>query len=229
MTISYADNSAPTTARPPAIKIDGRISPFRSDADPTPDFEDRWSDRLEPHARGQDFDHARRTAVTTLVGALRGGTTINRVLTVTAGLTAQDLAVAYGYVDRKRAASVAAFDELVADPTAERFDAVEERLDGLFSQVASVLRPFATGDPGVFAAAVADIGEEAARLDDRVDNVHAELRTGMMDTDRLLTLLDDGHQSGLHHHACYRPRRVGDIVPARLADLLGETDPRERT
>lgn len=201
------------------------ISPYGSpERLPIADFEVSFRERLTELNGGVEPPAAapRRSVITALTTAVRGGITADRLLAIAAGLSAADLIEAYEFVDRTRRESSDALDELFADPTVECFERVGPAMSGLLPHAAAYLGRTAAATPDGFASAVRHLQANTGELEDLVTEIDRRLRTGEGEVWTLLAQRDDGCQSGVFCDPSYRPRRIGDITPIRLAILLGE-------
>jgi hypothetical protein len=234
-----------TTARPSAHSTDRSsepsasarrlaplaISPYGSPEQmPTVEFEVAFRRRLADLSDGSErsTERPRRAAVTALLTAIRGGITVDRLLSIAAGLSAGELVDAYDFVDRLRCDASAALDQLFDDPTIECFDEVAPAIAGLLPQAVSYLRRTAAATPDGFTSAVRHFEAQTHDLDDAIDEIEHRLRSGDDAVWELLGQRDDGHQGGIYNDPCYRPRRLGDITSVRLASLLSESPEDDR-
>lgn len=209
-----------------------RISPYGpSDVAAISDFERDFRLRLADLGAPvrSSVERPKRSVVTAVVTALRSGIDVDRFLGVARGLSPQAAADAYDYVFRVRAEADAALDRLIADPTPDRFAAEREVLSGYLPQMSAMLERLAGDHPESFADAVGQLADQATVLTASVDAVETLVRDDDPSWPAKLVDLDDGRNQGVYHHACYRPRRVGDIVPMRLSYLLGEATPDVRS
>ncbi len=202
-----------------------RISPYGpSDQAPTTAFEREFRRRIAELGsvvrRGAPTP--RRSTITALLTALRSGISADRLLAVARGLTPQDLADAYDHVARTRAQARSALDRLIEDPTIECFDAEREAIASLLPQMAASLSRLAEEFPDSLPAAVENLAEQMQELERSVDVIEERIEEGSGDWWVHVAELDDGRSGGIQHHPCYCPRRVGDIVPVRLAYLMGD-------
>ena len=213
----------PSSTRPPAP----RISPFgASDHAPTTEFEVAFRARLSElgHRVATPTEAPRRTTITALVTALRSAVDPDHVLSVARGLTADDLAVAYDFVDGLRSRAVDALDALADEPTVDVFVGVEPSLARLLPHPTATLRSVADERPTSFRVAVSDVMARIQLLDRAVNELEGRITAGDPEWRQLIVELDDGRSHGVFHQQNYRPQRIGDIMPLRLASLLGETD-----
>lgn len=202
-----------------------RISPYGpADEAPTTEFERTFRRRVAELGsvvrRGAPAP--RRSTVTAVMTALRSGISADRLLAVARGLTPQDVADAYDHVARIRGQAHAALDRLIDDPTVDRFDAEADVIAPLMPQMVVSLRRLAAGFPDSLPGAIENLATQIGELDRSVDSIESRISAGLGSWRHLVGELDDGRNGGIQHHPCYRPRRVGDIVPIRLAYLLGD-------
>lgn len=201
-------------------------SPFGSpQCTPTSEYERRFRRRLRD--LGGDAEPAtgtpRRPVVSTLVASLRGGNTPDHVLSIALGLNASDLAQAYDHLDRLRRTACDALDDLFFDPTIARFQSVVGIIEPLIPQIVGSLTVTARDQPDLFEAEVRRFEQRMEELAQECDTTEALIERGMRPAGSLVARLDDGRGGGIHHEPAYRPSRVGDLTPVRLAALLGES------
>lgn len=176
---------------------------------------------LGGHRKSDDVP--RRCFVSALVGALRGGNTADRVLSIAAGITPDDLLAAYDHLDGRRRTACDALDVLFADPTRQQFQAVAPSAHILFPRLIESLTATAQVNRGRFPAAVHQIESRMIELALEVEQIEHAIETGAVPARSALARLDDGRHVGVHHDPAYRPTRVGDMTPQRIAALLDES------
>ena len=215
-----APGSAERRQEPVALSI----SPFGPPQHtPTADSEHAFRRRLVElggHARSDE--PPRRCFISALVGALRGGNTVDKVLSVASGITADDLLWAYDHLDGLRRTACDALDALFAEPTPLQLD-VASSARTLFPRALESLTATAQVNPGRFPAAVRTLETRMNGLALEVEQIEQDMRSGELPARAALGLLDDGRHVGVHHDAAYRPVRVGDITPQRISTLLAES------
>lgn len=204
-----------------------RVSAFGPTAyTPTTAFEVAFRNRLAEMADGAQRDGVpKRTEITTISTALRGAVDPDQVLRVARGLTAESLWHAYRYVERLRSDAHRSFDSFLADPTPARLSRDAHQIRLLLPGPIGQLEDLALRRPERLAAAVSDLAGEIRRLDRSVEEI--ESRLDAVGSPTLAASLDDGCQGGAFHQPEFRPRRVGALMPSRLAVLLGESQNEE--
>lgn len=225
---STPDDEIPVYRPNPTIRRSNlvRISPYGpSDIAPTSDFERSFRHRLVElgAAVGPLPEQPKRSTITAVVTALRSGIDVDRFLGVARGLCPQDAADGYDYVEHLRSTADSALVRLIADPTIHRFERELELLAPYLPQMMVSLRRVAHDHPESFADAVAQLDDQSTILGASVDAIEDLVLRDHPAWPARLADLDDGRNQGVYHHVCYRPRRVGDIVPMRLGYLLGDS------
>jgi len=168
----------------------------------------------------------RRYDITAVVTALRSAVTADEMLRSAPGLRPQAVVAAYDHLEACRTAAVAAWQTLVADPTANTFAAVCADAALLLPVAISRLRALLArhDDPAVFARTVAQIDREiqathvrALQLEDMLTGI-----AGPAAAAQAAELLNDAWGEGLWSLATFLAPRVGTLVSVRLSSLLGE-------
>lgn len=214
--------SAATGLRAPITFVASPFGPPQQT--PTSEYERRFRRRLRELGGETPSSAAApsRPIISTLIAALRGGNSPERVLSVALGLNPSDLTKAYDHIDQLRRSACDSFDDLFDQPTVRRFTAVAPVMALIVPQVVASLHVVATSDPGAFES---EVRLFEARMDDLArerDMTEALIERGMKPAGSLIARLNDGRNGGIHHQPSYRPMRVGDLTPVRLAALLGE-------
>lgn len=171
---------------------------------------------------GPDFT---RTEVTALVNALRGGLDAIDLLRRAPGLVPGRLVAAYEHVEHERATSVAAWEAIVADPTAEVVLRNAPLAARLLPVVVVELAEYARRNDAQLARRVQLAAREVARVAAvarRLEGWMDDPVPHAMDATEVGRLLFDLDGPGLWSHNFFLPPRVGALVPVRLAGLLGE-------
>ena len=173
------------------------------------------SDGIEP----------RRGDITALLNALRCGLDAPDLLRRAPGLRPYRLIAAHAALDARRREAVAAWRVIASKPTPEHLASLGDTAAALVPVVIGRLRDVSDVDGNelrfLAAACAADI--------DRVGRLAASVERDMSDPTipprrraGLAALLFGSGGSGLWHHECYLAKRVGTLVPVRVAALLGE-------
>jgi len=172
-------------------------------------------------------EYARRH-VTALVTGLRNGVSVDDLLAKAPGLRPDVLLAAYDDVDACRCEATEAWNMLVADPSTEMLDAIAPLAAGLLPVVISRLRTLHvrwTPDASALGRVVARIDEEIRRTQERASELEEILETlpaGSAASERVTELLYDGCGDGIWSNGTFLAPRVGTLIPARVASLLGE-------
>lgn len=165
-----------------------------------------------------------RSDLTAVLNALRGGLTVDALLSNAPGLQLGRLYGAYEEIEDRRRRATIAWDAIVADPTPESLEEHGEQAARLVPVLVQRLLETADIDaallPRVTASLVAGIGDvrrlihqSEAELDRRVDDA-----TAMAISRTLYDPTSDCVFSRVEH----LPERVGSLVPTRVAALLNE-------
>jgi hypothetical protein len=168
----------------------------------------------------------RRGDITALLNALRCGLDAPDLLSRAPGLRPNRLIAAHGALDARRREAVAAWRVIAAKPTPAHLASLGDTAAALVPVVIGRLRELRDADGvelrSLAAACAADI--------DRVGRLAASVERDMSDPTipprrraGLAALLFGSGGTGLWHHECYLAKRVGTLVPVRVAALLGET------
>lgn len=216
------DRRAAATRRPP-LNAATRISAFGPTAQaPTAVFEAVFRSRLaELAGRPEPTDVApQRSTITLVVTALRSAAEVDQVLDLVRGVSAAELSAAYHFVAAIRLDADQAWETFLTDPTIECFRRLDTRIRRLLPQPAAELREAMVNAPSQFDERVETITELIRALDRRV--VDIEARLSLSCPEARASELDDGG-AGIFHQPHYRPVRLGDLMPLRLANLLGES------
>lgn len=215
-------STAATGLRAPITFVASPFGPPQQN--PTSEYERRFRRRLRELGSDEvSSSHLpKRPVISTLIAALRGGNSPERVLSIARGLNPSDLALAYDHVDLLRRVACDSLDDLFYEPTVRRFHAVTPEIELLFPQAVASLRGTAASESDGFEGAVRRFETRVEDLARECDMTEALLDRGMKPAGSLVARLDDGRSGGIHHQANYRPSRVGDLTPVRLAALLGE-------
>ena len=170
-----------------------------------------------------------RGDITSVLNSLRCGLTYEELAKRAPGLKAHRLLAAYEEVDRLRLQSVTAWEELCSD------GGLESIVN--WSQAASVLMGTPVRRVSPNSSEVADktlreqvriVQEKVTAVGKRAERVEAildEKRCSAREAVELGRLLYDPYDPSLWADPYFLPKRVGALMPLRLADLLGERHP----
>jgi hypothetical protein len=230
--VALAAQASRDPANPPRIEL---WSPWGSSGRPASAAEERtFVARLRELAidqAGRDgYHHVEyaRHHVTALLTGLRNAVGADDLLAKAPGLRANVLVAAYDDVDACRRAATDAWSMLVANPTAEMLDEVGATAARLLPVVISRLRALRVRrapDAPTLSRVVARIDEEIQRTQARASELEAMMQAlpvGSTASDRVAELLFDGCGDGIWSHGTFLAPRVGTLIPARVASLLGE-------
>lgn len=182
------------------------------------------TDRAARDGRRDAIGH-RRSDVTALLNALRGGLTVDQLLGEAPGLQPQRLLDAHATLEAARRDSVAAWRAIVDAPTAEALAHHGPVAARLLPVVIDRLRRVAAMSPGALASEIARAHAAIDATDDRVRRIEGELDgtpAGTARHDELARVLFDQHGECVFAHDAHLPARVGSLLPTRVAALLGE-------
>ena len=171
-----------------------------------------------------EFGGFGRGDATALLNSLRCGLSWDGLVGFVPGVDPRRLLAAYRALDKARAVSVAAFEQLLAEPPPVGSS------DGLTAAAARVV-PAATGrvvaawnaSSEQAAAVVSELREMCAVVAGLVDAAEQHLQNpdvGPVAKVRSGRDLYDPFRSGLWSHPLFIPDRVGSLVPVRAASLL---------
>ena len=187
-------------------------------------------DDLQARAhRPPSHTRPRRTDVTTVLNALRGGLTVDQLFDLAPGADATRLLVAHADLEARRVRSAAAWRHLVAIGTAQALDE--------FGPAAGLLLPVPVDRIARVACSSAEaIGEVARRLDRAVEHQRYQVMQieRALDADAvhpddataLGRLLHDGTPDAISGRVDFLPDRVGLLNSTRVAALLEDHDSR---
>lgn len=164
-----------------------------------------------------------RDQVVWLVTALRCGASLTQMETLAPGLSRPDLLQAYVAVELRRRASVAAWRQLCRTPDVRTFREVAASAAQLLPVPVARIAAAAERSPAVLAETVAQCATAVHEAASRAHAIEAVLAAGRSpDAVQTGRALLDPTNPGWWDHGMYLPRRVGDVTPNRLRDLLGE-------
>lgn len=171
-----------------------------------------------------DRSSGHRSHVTAVLNALRSGMEATALLEQIPGTAPQSLLEAYEDLEARREASEHAWDAIVRTP---RLAAHRATLASARELLPVPLHRIATrvAGGGTAAAAVATIAAQVQRHRRAVHGVERALSGLTPPSARAVRLglqLHNPQEPALWGSAFYLPRRVADISPTRVADLLNE-------
>ncbi|HWM18470.1 MAG TPA: hypothetical protein VNO51_02200 [Ilumatobacteraceae bacterium] len=168
----------------------------------------------------------RRGDITALLNALRCGLDAPDLLGRAPGLRPNRLIAAHVALDARRREAVAAWRVIASKPTPEHLASLGDTAAALVPVVIGRLRELGDTDGvelrSLAAACAADI-DRVGRLAASVERDMSDPTTPPRRRAGLAALLFGSGGTGLWHHECYLAKRVGTLVPVRVAALLGET------
>lgn len=213
------DYRVQTTQRRPLVLPWAAIGRFSTAAD-----EARLITDLARRKSVGPADH-RRSDVTALVNALRGGLTADLLLAQAPGLRPERLLDAHRELEARRRRAAAAWAAIVATPDAETLAANADCAAALLpTHIARLVRVAQTAPDGLRS----EILRSATAVDRAraaVRQVERKLDAGDLDADEEAALarrLYDQHDGCLISHDDHLADRVGTLDPTRVAALLGE-------
>ncbi len=182
---------------------------------------------LERQCGGTAAAH-RRSDVTALLNALRGGLTVDQLLDQAPGLLAARLFGAHSSLETLRRESEAAWSSIVETPTMRSLDAHGPEAATLLPVPVERLRRIAAMSPNALGHEVARCARAITVARDSVRRIETELDRGLLDAgraDQLSRALFDQHGDCALSNDHHLPERVGGLVPTRVAALLRERQP----
>ena len=178
----------------------------------------------------------KRHDITAIVTALRTALTAEEMLERAPGLEPRVLVAAYDELERRRTRSADAWLAIVAAPgmrAVETHGALAELLLPVAVSHLRALRLRRDGDLGALTAIIEDLAEQIERTGATARLLEAPLDGRVISQSRAEQIgeaLYDTFGDGAWSLSSFLPPRVGTLVPARLAALLGEDRPdRSRT
>jgi hypothetical protein len=192
--------------------------------------EDRFVHRLE--ALGGDADRFERRDVTALVTALRGGLTADELFEQARGLRPGRLLAAHRSLEHRRSDAATAWSAIVSDPSVPSFEAHRDVAATLLPVVVGHLASVALRHPRALPRAVAESASQVDRAVHSVSQLEQRLDRCLPPCERgaeIGSMLFDHRGEGAFGLGVFLPWRVGQLVPLRVAALLGETRPGARS
>lgn len=165
----------------------------------------------------------RRMDTTTVLNALRGGLTLDRLLDIVPGLQPDRLLGAYAALEARRAASERAWSAIIADPSPDVLAQHAPEAARLLPAPVASLVEVAVESTGELGDAV-DVAARAVRaVQSRIRRLEWELDhpSGTEPSPSLVELRFD-HIRCAYADDSHLPARVGALVPVRAAALLTE-------
>jgi hypothetical protein len=169
-----------------------------------------------------------RRHITALMTGLRNSVSADDLLAKAPGLRPSVLLAAYDDIEAARLEAVHAWQTLAANPCAEALEDAGSIAAGLLPVVISQLRALRyrrAGDALALARVVARIEQEIQLTHVRALELEAMMQALPSNDEaagRLSELLYDGCGDGIWSFGTFLAPRVGTLIPARLASLLGE-------
>lgn len=202
----------------------------------TADEEEQFVDDLRVRCRSRrrgKSGTARRTAqradTTSLLNALRCGLSCDELFEHAPGLSPKLVLSAYEDLDAKRRQSAEAFEQIIEHRTLEALVDWSQQASVLMAVAVRRMTPAgAVPDDEAVAVRIARVLVEVERVRAEAESIEAELADrGAPDAYavELGRCLYDPYDPALWSDPFYVPQRVGDLVPLRVADLLGERRP----
>ncbi len=193
-----------------------------------------WPGRCRPHSvvgeatfveelgrlelASDSFD---RNDVTWLVSALRAGADPDTVVRTAPGVAPGRMLAAYRELESRRARSEAAWDRVRANPTAGTLEADGDQAARLLPVPVTRLR---TGLSGDVDRVLEHLLVEVGRSRDVADDIAARAETlsgGPAEVQLLGRQLWSPSAGCMYNDPYFLPRRVGELSPVRVSDLLG--------
>jgi hypothetical protein len=164
--------------------------------------------------------------VTLLLGMLRCGAPVESILAFAPGVRCDRLHAAYLLLDKKRCASVASWAAIVEDPT--RLTIRENAISAVRLLPTPMYRLTEMADrlrDAQLDRIVATFCEQIDIAHDQADELENSLASSRISLDQAVEVgkeLYNPHTPSVWGQPFYLARRVGDLMPLRVADLLGE-------
>ena len=170
---------------------------------------------------------ATRDDVTALISILRCGATLEEALSFAPGLTAGQLLGAHRKVDTRRAASVAAWERIAAEPTHERWRADNRAAARLFPVAVERIVVALETDPSPrrlkeVVAQVQSRMQEVTNTATAIEQRLSEVAGPTPYASTLAAALFTPHGACVYSDPFFVPDRVATLSPTRIGDLLGE-------
>lgn len=194
----------------------GRVSTAADEA--------QFVEDLRSLADGEPGGH-QRSDVTALLNALRGGLTVEELLVHAPGLRPERLLSAHESVARLRRDSSEAWEQIVACPDTMTFAACAERAALLLPVPVGHLARVVRTSPTIIRAEIVRRAAGVDRAGAAVRQLERRLDDGSLDDAQrreVAAHLFNQRERCAWAHDDYLPQRVGDLVPTRVASLLGE-------
>ena len=172
--------------------------------------------------------HFERRDVTALVTALRCGLTADELFERARGLRPERLLAAHIGLEARRADAEDAWNEIVADPTSSTLGRCAASAETIVPVVVGHLTGVARRHPGALDRAVAEADAQIVRTSTSVALLEEQLDLCIAPSDRAVevgSFLFDRRGEGAWSLGTFLPLRVGQLVPLRVAALLGEGRP----
>jgi len=178
-------------------------------------------------ARAPRPSRATRDDVTALISMLRCGATVEEAFAFAPGLAAGKLLAAYRRIDHLRAASVASWSKIVANPTHERWRAERRNAARLFPVAVERVVVALETDPSP--RRLKEVIIQAQERMEEVTNTAAaierrlgEVAGATVYATTLAAALFSPHGPCVYSDPFFIPDRVATLSPTRVGDLLGE-------
>lgn len=180
--------------------------------------------RLTDLADGRESSH-NRSDITAVLNALRCGLLVDELLDRGPGLEVARLHAAYRAVDALRRESELAWYSIVSVPTVESLDAYGHEAAKLLPSLIGRLGVVADTAPKAIGPVVAQLASSVRITGSCVRSIEQALQEQSGQADQradLRRLLYDPEGDGATSRQDHLARRLGTLVPARVAALLGE-------
>lgn len=180
--------------------------------------------RLGHLADRQKGEH-RRSDITAVLNALRCGLLVDELIERAPGLDVARLYGAYHDLDGRRRRAEAAWTAIVDDPCVEALHRYGIEAGKLVPSLICHLLSVAETSPRLLGAAVQQSASAVRESRACVNAIEHSMQQHAGDTERregLRRLLYDPEGEGATGRPDFLARRVGTLVPARVAALLGE-------
>jgi hypothetical protein len=166
-----------------------------------------------------------RSDITAVLNALRCGLLVDQLLERAPGLKVARLYGAYHALEQLRARSEAAWSEILDHPTPDSIDAHGHEAAKLLPSIVGRLRAVAGTTPSELGSVAAVVANDVRLTSSCVIAIEQAMQRDAGQKQQrsdLRRLLYDPEGAGATSRPDFLSRRVGTLVPARVAALLGE-------
>lgn len=178
-----------------------------------------------------ESDRFERRDVTALVTALRCGLTADELFERARGLRPARLLAAHQALEAQRSLGERAWHDIVEHPTVSTLERREAFAGSVVPVIISHLTSVARRHPKALERAVSEADAQITRTSSSVALLEEQLDVCIAPSERAVdigALMFDRRGEGAWSLGTFLPWRVGQLVPLRVAALLGESRPAAR-